>query len=339
MEVGPDHSRQRDAVERRSRAAPRRGDETSMLDITATTGPKPGLWLRTLLAAVLVGVWPSSSQAQELPFSTLTDWQHYNNTGWMALERNNLDRAAQAFRRAVEVIRPYQATEPRLMARSNADFARVLYLQKRYVEAEPLARWALMVREKQPGDRSEAFTQNLVLLAQIEHARRRSAEAEPLLKHAVEVQEKELGGGSSDLTTTLEELADVQADLGKLGDSALNYKRALTLRDANHDANLKRSEDLEHRATAIRDAIGLIGGSASRLGVSPVAQAERFEKDARTARESSAESVSSAAATERHAALLHRAGRHEEAESLEVRVRAMRDAAETRAARARAAAR
>src|SRR4051794_20389709 len=124
---------------------------------------------RWVASGLLVGLvsWvpagPARGQdAQEMPIPVLHDWQYYNNVGWRAVDRGDLDRAAQAFRMAIQIVRPYEARERILMARSNADFARVLYLQKRYAEAESLARWALAVREAHPGNRSEALVQNLV---------------------------------------------------------------------------------------------------------------------------------------------------------------------------------
>jgi tetratricopeptide (TPR) repeat protein len=297
--------------------------------------PRFRIWVGMLLAACLAVAGPGTSRAQDqkMPFSTLRDWQDYNNVGWVALDRGNLDRAAQAFRKAIELIRPYEAKERMLMARSNADFARVLFRQKRYDEAEPLARWALAVRESIPGERSQALTQNLLLLAQIHRAQRQNAAAQVLLERTVAVQEKAVGAGHSDLAATLEELADVQAEQGKLDEAATHYRRALAIREANHDANLKKAKDLELRAEMVREVGGVVA-TPRQVWNNPAIQAEKLETEARAARESSAESASSVAATQRHAAVLRRAGRNDEADSMEVRARAMRDAAETHAARA-----
>src|SRR5437764_14764398 len=103
----------------------------------------------------------------------------------MAYNRGNDERAAQAFRLAIDAVRPYEATERPLLARSYADFARVLYRQKRYEEAEPLAKWAAAVRESQRGAKAAQVAESLRLLAQIERARHRPGEAEPALKRAI----------------------------------------------------------------------------------------------------------------------------------------------------------
>jgi tetratricopeptide (TPR) repeat protein len=253
----------------------------------------------------------------------------------MALERGNLDRAAQAFRQAVELLRPYEAKERMLMARSNADFARVLFRQKRYDEAEPLARWALAVRESIPGTRSEALIQNLVLLAQIHRAQRRYSEAQSQLERAVAVQVKAVGAGHSDIAPTLEELAELYAEQGHLAEAATHYHHALAIRDANHEKNVKNAEEMERRLTLLRD-VQSVTGTRGAMGANQAAQVERFESQAKAVRESTAESVTAAAATQRYAAVLRRAGRNDEAESMEVRAKAMRDAAETHAARAAA---
>jgi tetratricopeptide (TPR) repeat protein len=311
--------------------------------------------LGLLTGFVTLAAGPAGAQdPQEIPLSALHDWQYYNNTGWLALDRGNLDRAAQAFRKAIALLRPYEAKERTLMARSNADFARVLYLQKRYAEAEPLARWALAVRESLPGTRPEALTQNLVLLAEIERALSRPADAKPLLEQAVAVQEKALGAGHSDLAATLEQLAEVSTDLRLLDKAANLYGRALAIREAHSAENLKKAEELELRVRLLGDmqrtygsaipAYGYaFGGYASAFNpgvgamVNQGVQTVRLLTESQKAQEASAESVTAAVATEKYATVLRRVGRNDEADSLEVKARAMRDAAETRAARAAAA--
>ena len=280
----------------------------------------------SLFALVFLAASPAlPAQDQATPTATLHDWQLYNNTGWQALDRGNLDRAAQAFHKAIEVLRPYEAQEQVLMARSNADFARVLFRQKRYDEAEPLARWALAVRESVPGKNSKALTENLLLLAQIHRAQHQNAKAQAVLERAVTVQEKAVGAGHSDLVATLEELADVHAAQGKLDEAAARYRRALAIREANHDANLKKAQDLEKRAEMARQLVEMstTPGQTQAPMNNVVLQAEKIESEARAIRETTAESVSSAAATHRYATVLRRAGRNDEADSLEVRAKAI----------------
>jgi tetratricopeptide (TPR) repeat protein len=227
------------------------------------------------------------------------------------------------------------------MARSNADFARVLYFQKRCNEAEPLARWALAVRESEPGDRSEALTQNLVLLAQIRRAQSQPADAQTLLEKAVSVQEKALGAGHSDEAATLEELAAAYADQRKLDQAARQYGHALAIREARSAENLKKAEELALRVKVQNDTLNTFGGVMPTYGfgypmmtgLSSATQTERLVMQKTKVEEASTESVTAAAATERYATVLRQIGRNNEADSMEVKAKAMRDAAETRAAR------
>jgi tetratricopeptide (TPR) repeat protein len=291
-----------------------------------------------LLTGLALFLLPGPALAQDpkdLPFDALTDWYYYNNAGWRALNRGNLERAAQAFRMAIQVLRPCEAQQRELMARSNADFARVLYFQKRYDEAEPLARWALAVREAEPGDRSESLTQNLVLLAQIRRAQSQPADSQTLLERAVAVQEKSLGAGHSDEAATLEELAAAYADQRKLDQAARSYGHALAIREAHSTENLKKAAAIELRQNVLNDVRYGYSGMGSIFGFnSTMNQAERLAMQAWKAEEASTESVTAAAATERYATVLRQVGRKDEADSMESKARAMRDAAETRAARA-----
>src|SRR3954447_7637906 len=102
--------------------------------------------------AGLVALWlgPVAAGAEEIPIRILQDWQYFNNTAWAYLNNGDYAKAEQRFKMAIEVIGPFQTSDQRLLARSYADLARVLYHQGRYADAEPLAKWALSVRESQP---------------------------------------------------------------------------------------------------------------------------------------------------------------------------------------------
>jgi tetratricopeptide (TPR) repeat protein len=273
----------------------------------------------------------SAGRAQDAPIDVLRSWQLYNNTGWEAFNRRKYDRAATAFRLAIQELKPYALAEKRLLARSYADLAKVLYHQNHYEEAEPLARWALLVRESAPGTKSEALRQNLDLLARIQRARRRHDGAERILKRLAELQERYLGPGHPELIVTVESLAAVLAEQGKLAESEPVYRRALTLREENTAENVKLAEALEKRAELAR----LLHAVTTEPRPEVLAQAESLEERARTIRETTAESVGTAVTTEGYASLLRKSGRVAEADELTARAKAIRDAAETRAARAR----
>src|SRR5262249_29836819 len=147
--------------------------------------------LRASLVVLLLGA--AKGSADDIPVLVLRDWQYYNDTGWMYLNRANYAKAEQRFRMAIDEIRPYQTTDQRLLARSYADLARVLYHQGRYADAEPLARWALSVRESHPRTSPDAIFQSLYTLALIHLEQDHFAEAERLLRRALAVQENEIG--------------------------------------------------------------------------------------------------------------------------------------------------
>jgi hypothetical protein len=89
-----------------------------------------------LAASALV---PGRDPAQTVSIQRFSDWNFYNNAGWRAAYRGNLEVAARRFLLAIEVARPEAARDPRLLARSYADLAWVLYQPGRAGEADPLA--------------------------------------------------------------------------------------------------------------------------------------------------------------------------------------------------------
>ena len=174
----------------------------------------------------LVALVSGGAPPQSPPFEVLSDWTFYNRAGWQALQRGKLDRAEQAFRIAIERMRPYQATESVPLARSYADLSRVLHLKGRHDEAEPLARWAVAVRETAPGANSQALCQDLELLAEESTSHGRDAEAEPIITRVIAIREKTLGPGHPDLIPAVEVLAEVYARQGKLAKAEPAYRRA-----------------------------------------------------------------------------------------------------------------
>jgi tetratricopeptide (TPR) repeat protein len=134
---------------------------------------------------------------EDVPLLTLDYWMWYNEHGWRDIERGRYDRAEQQFNMAIKEIRPYWPANRRLMARTYCDLARVLYYQERYAEAEPLAKWALSVRDADKKATPDLLFQGLYTLASIQLAQEHYADAEPHFKRALAIQEKELTGGHS----------------------------------------------------------------------------------------------------------------------------------------------
>jgi tetratricopeptide (TPR) repeat protein len=168
-----------------------------------------------------------AARASEIPLQALQNWNIYNRDGWIYLNQRQYDRAEKRFRMAIEEIRPYVKSDYRLLARSYADLARVLYHQGRYVDAEPLAKWALVARESRPNPDPNAIFQSLYTLALIHAAQDQFDKAEPLLKRALDLQEKEIGPTHVQTAATLDELAGVCAEQRKFREAENDYKRAI----------------------------------------------------------------------------------------------------------------
>ena len=184
---------------------------------------------RVLVGLVAMAVGTTSARGEEIPIEVLQNWRIHNNTGWALLNRGDYDKAEQRFRMAIEEVRPYSKQDQRLLARGYADLARVLYHQKRYADAEPLAKWALSVRESNPKVSSDAVFQSLYTLALIHVAQEHFNQAESLLRRALEIQEKELGPNHIHTAATADELAGVCAEQRKFRDAEQLYKRAVSI--------------------------------------------------------------------------------------------------------------
>jgi tetratricopeptide (TPR) repeat protein len=205
------------------------------------------------LALCVLAQFGSLKSSDGVPYQAFRKWQFDNDAGWLAFRSGNLTRAEERFKAAIEDIHPYEKADPRLLARSYCDLAQVLIDQSRYDQAEPLAKWALTVREKHPRIQAEAIYQNLYVLAQIHCAQRRFADAEPLLRRALALQEKALGDNQPALATTLDDLAWVVAELGKLSEADSLYKRALAIFTRTLPANhLDIAATSEHYAVLLR---------------------------------------------------------------------------------------
>ncbi len=217
----------------------------------------------------------TASSAQNVPLKALDNWMWYDERGWVDLERGRFDRAEQEFNMAIKEIKSYPPANRKLMAKSYCDLARVLYHQKRYAEAQPLAEWALTVRDSDKKPNSDAIFQCLFTLGSIHAAQNHFVEAEPLFKRALTLQEKELTGSHVNTLMTLDRLALVLRNAGKFREAEPLYLRAIAIHQrTNSDENLdladteeqycillrrmNRKEDAEiwqARALAIRDTV------------------------------------------------------------------------------------
>lgn len=233
--------------------------------------------LTALGAAVLTISLAGSgrAEAREPSIEVLRDWKFYNNGGHQALLRGDYALAEYRFGEAIGVMRPYQATDARLLARTYHDLAQTLYYEGRFREAEPLAAWALAVREKGAKVPKASLFQSLYLLGMVRRGDKRFAEAEPLFRRALTIQEAEIGADHYENSQTMDELAGVLRDQGKYAEAERFYRRSLAIRDkvrpetnpdlaetaGRYAVMLRRAnrapeaEEQEARAAAIRDAL------------------------------------------------------------------------------------
>jgi tetratricopeptide (TPR) repeat protein len=178
-------------------------------------------------------------------------WQHHNNNGWTQFDRGNYDKAVERFTLAIKEIRPYEKNARRLLARSYCDLARALYHQKRYAEAEPLAKWALSVRDEDKKAKPDSVFQCLYVLAMIHKAQKHYADAEPLLERAIALQEENVGSGHCGTALTFDQLAMVYSEQGKNHEAVLVYRRVLAIYEKmNPDENLDLA-DVAERFSAL----------------------------------------------------------------------------------------
>ncbi len=204
------------------------------------------------LVLVFSTIAPLAS-GQNVPLPALSNWMFYHETGWEDLENGKYDRAEQKFRKAIQEIEPYPPGNRKLMARTYCDLARVLYYQKRYADAEPLAQWALKARDADKKVGSDSVFQCLFTLASIQTAQEHYSDAEPHFKRALSIQEKELTGSHVNTLVTLDRLAFVLRSQGKFHEAEPLYKRAIAIHERKSpDENVELAETIDQYVILLR---------------------------------------------------------------------------------------
>jgi tetratricopeptide (TPR) repeat protein len=189
----------------------------------------------------------------EIPLGIIGDWRFYNDAGWRCLYKGDFGLAEERFNLAIKALRPYFPTSARLMARSYCDLARVLYHEGRYAEAEPLAKWALGVREADKKTSPEVLFQCNYLLGLIDAAEGHFTDAEPLLKKAISLQEKALGEDHVNTAVTLEHLAALYTDMQRYAQAESLYKRVIAIEERMRPSeNHELAETESHYAELLR---------------------------------------------------------------------------------------
>lgn len=116
------------------------------------------------------------------PLYNHIDWWAFHDAGWRAMEKGWYDTAEREFLSALRIAKRPAMNDPRLLARTYSSLAWALQQQSKVAQAEPLARWALQVREQQFGPDAEPVARSLNQVATIQLALGRFAAAEPLLR-------------------------------------------------------------------------------------------------------------------------------------------------------------
>jgi tetratricopeptide (TPR) repeat protein len=230
---------------------------------------------RLLVVCLTFGFGPSAGFAQGDHLEALVQWLDHTEEAAKLVEKGDYVKAEVRLNLAIKEVRPYLPATVRNMARSYCELARVLYHQKRYADAEPLARWALSVRDADKSATPNAVFQCVYTLALIQSAQKHHGEAEQLLKRSLELQEKNLGREHINSVLLLNQLATVYVGQTKYADAEPLYVRAIAIHERKTpDENLdlaetaekyaellrlmKRTDDADRwraRAQAIRDAV------------------------------------------------------------------------------------
>jgi tetratricopeptide (TPR) repeat protein len=183
-----------------------------------------------LLVVLATGALETRRAAgQAISFRQFSDWYFAYCAGQRALARGDLDVASRRYREAIKLAWPGAMSDPRPLARTYTDFAQVLLLQGRPDEAEPLAQWALQVREERFGKRSPQAAATLHVLAQLATAQVQYSRAENLLTRAIAIWEHELGSDHFQLVIGLTDLATLYRLDRKYPEAEALFERVLDM--------------------------------------------------------------------------------------------------------------
>jgi tetratricopeptide (TPR) repeat protein len=249
-----------------------------------------------------------------MSFREFSDWHYAYSSAMRALWRGELEIASLRFRRAIDIARPAAESDPRPLARTYSDFALVLLQQGRAIDAEPLAEWALKVREQQFGKDSVQVASTVHVLALLASAQGHLTRAEMLLGRALAIWEKQLGPDHPETALGLLDLATLYSLQRKYQHAELLFRRVLEIPHDHLSAN-----------HAFR-AIGLIGLGSLYVNQGELAKAESTDKElvAMMDRMSTATYSTIASSLDGYLGQLRKAGWTNEAEMLDEAARAAR---------------
>lgn len=210
-------------------------------------------WLNQCVAVLFALALGSPALAQSSHLRALSDWMVHQQEAAKNFQNGDYYRAVERLNLAIKDIRPYLPETRRIMAKSYCDLAQVLYHQQRYDEAEPLARWALSVRDADRQARPDAVFQCLYVLGRIQTARKNYADAEQLHLRSLALQEKSFGREHIDSIAVLDQLATVCIAQAKYANAESLYLRSIAILERNTPAaNFDLAETAEKYAALLR---------------------------------------------------------------------------------------
>jgi tetratricopeptide (TPR) repeat protein len=191
--------------------------------------------------------------AQVNHLGALREWMAFSEEAAKQVGKRDYVKAEERLNLAIKEIRPYLPDTRRLMARSYCELARVLYHQKRYAEAEPLAKWALSVRDSDKKAQPDAVFQCVYTLGLIQYAQKNHRGAELLLRRALALQEQNLGYDHFNCIIVLNQLAVVYVEEAKYKDAEPLYVRAIAIHErSTPDETVDLAETAEKYAALLR---------------------------------------------------------------------------------------
>lgn len=119
-----------------------------------------------------------------------------------------------------------------LTADAAETLARQMQTQGKYLEAEPLLRRALAIRERVLGGEDPRVADTILKLAGLLGAQNRSADAERFFRRAIAVQEKAFGPESAEVADTLFQFGEFKRGAASFSEAQTIHKRAYDLRVA-----------------------------------------------------------------------------------------------------------
>jgi tetratricopeptide (TPR) repeat protein len=209
----------------------------------------------TRLCAVCLafGFGPAAAFAQSNHLDALREWMRNTEEAAKYVATGDYVKAEQRLNVAIKEIRPHLPDTRQIMARSYCELARVLYHQKRYAEAEPLAKWALLVRDSDKKSKPESVFECVYTLGLIHFAQKHHGEAEQLLRRALALQERNLGHDHVNCVIVLNQLAVVLVEQAKYKDAEPVYLRSIAIHERmTPDENLDLADTAEKYAMLLR---------------------------------------------------------------------------------------